>query len=178
MPLLYADPYQINAQIPFGLAPGSYDVVVTSPSGTAKIHATVTAAAAAAAPAIFIASTFLLYGQPVVINVAGGSLNSPSHPASPGSYLTVYLTGQGEVDETVASGVASPDSPLAHPLLPVTATIGGLDAPVSFAGLAPGFVGLFQVNVQVPEIIPGDNGLVITVGDAPSNLVPVAIAQH
>jgi len=72
------------------------------------------------------------------------------------------------------SAVAAEPRP---PVLPVTATIGGLEARVSWAGLAPPYIGLFQVNIQVPEIIPGDNGLIITVGDAASSPIPVAIAK-
>ena len=54
-------------------------------------------------------------------------------------------------------GAASPFSPLAQTKAPVTVTMGGQNAPVSFAGLAPGFVGLYQINAVVPSgIAPGD----------------------
>ena len=60
---------------------------------------------------------------------------------------------------------------------PVTATLGGVNAPVTFAGLAPGFVGLYQVNVKVPEgVAAGDAvSLVITQAEVSSNTVTIAI---
>jgi uncharacterized protein (TIGR03437 family) len=57
-----------------------------------------------------------------------------------------------------------------------TATIGGAAAPVSFSGLAPNFVGLYQVNVQVPTgLAPGNQPLVLTISGASNKpvLLPV-----
>jgi uncharacterized protein (TIGR03437 family) len=49
-------------------------------------------------------------------------------------------------------------SPAAQTLLPVTVTIGGVEVPVAYAGLTPGFVGLYQVNVNLTSGVPtGDN---------------------
>ena len=117
------------------------------------------------------------YVQPYVFNFADSFINGPEHPVKPGGYLVAYLTGQGLVNSPVKTGAAAPLTPLSRPVLPVTASIGGLDARVSWAGLAPSYVGLFQVNIQVPEIIPGDSGLIITVGGAASSPIPVAVAK-
>jgi adhesin/invasin len=58
--------------------------------------------------------------------------------------------------------------PLSSETLTTTATLGGIAAPVTFAGMAPGFAGLVQVNFQVPSQ-PGDLPLQITIGSAQSN---------
>ena len=62
-------------------------------------------------------------------------------------------------------------------LLPMTATIGGVSAPVVFAGLAPGYTGLYQVNAQVPPGIGAGNGVpvVITANSIASNSVSIAV---
>jgi uncharacterized protein (TIGR03437 family) len=57
----------------------------------------------------------------------------------------------------------------------VTATIGGLSAALQFAGLAPGFAGLYQVNVQVPQLASGSYPLQISEGGVPSNAAPVNV---
>jgi uncharacterized protein (TIGR03437 family) len=63
---------------------------------------------------------------------------------------TLYATGLGDVTNRPANGAAAPTSPLAMTRFPVTATIGGSPAEVFFAGLAPGFAGLYQINARLP----------------------------
>ncbi len=71
-------------------------------------------------------------------------------PAAAGTYLSIYCTGLGSVSNQPATGTAAPASPLAVTTTTPTVTIGGVAAQVSFSGLTPGTVGLYQVNVQVP----------------------------
>lgn len=66
------------------------------------------------------------------------SLNSASNPAKVGSYVTLYGTGGGAVNPTVPTGAAAPASPLSNTVSSVTATINGMAANVTFAGLTPG----------------------------------------
>ena len=101
---------------------------------------------------------------------------SPSTPAHAGDVLTVYCTGLGEVHPAVPAGLPSPSKPAAQTNQKVTATIGGIAAEVQFAGLTPGFAGLNQVNVKVPNgVTPGDQvPLVLTVAGQSS--VPVTVA--
>ena len=85
------------------------------------------------------------------MNYPGGTLNAPQNPVHPGEYVVVYLTGQGIVDLRggerggIAGGPACPCRwpRCAHKL-------GGKPVEVAFAGLAPGFVGLLQVNLLMP----------------------------
>ena len=64
----------------------------------------------------------------------------------------------GATNPSVASGVASPLDRLAPALAQPTVTIGGRPAPIDFAGLTPGGVGLYQINLRVPpNAVTGDN---------------------
>ena len=72
-------------------------------------------------------------------------------PATAGDVVAVFATGLGATQPAVSTGVAAPGAePLTRATTTATATVGGKPASVSFAGLAPGFVGLYQVNVQIP----------------------------
>ena len=57
-------------------------------------------------------------------------------------------------------------SPLANTANTLTVSIGGKDAPVQFAGLTPGFVGLYQVNVAVPDNVPKGDAVPATISVA------------
>ncbi|MGA2882156.1 MAG: putative Ig domain-containing protein [Bryobacteraceae bacterium] len=81
------------------------------------------------------------------------SLVSSSNPAKPGEYLVMYLVGMGATNPGVASGVQAPSSPLASVTNQPTVTVGSQPANVAFAGLTPGFVGLYQINFQVPTSV-------------------------
>jgi hypothetical protein len=85
------------------------------------------------------------------------------------------MSGEGAVNPAVVSGAASPN-PAALPMLPVTATIGGQTADVLFAGLAPGGVGLFQVNLRIPTLASGDYPLIVAIGQARSNAPLLAVS--
>ena len=119
---------------------------------------------ASSAPGLFE----LAGNRGLVFNV-DGTLNSTNNAAPSGSVVTAYLTGQGPVDNPVATGAAAPASPLSNATAPASATIGGLNADIQFLGLAPGFVGLLQANIRVPSLPSGDYPLVVTIGGAASN---------
>jgi uncharacterized protein (TIGR03437 family) len=166
-PLLYADGGQINFQIPSGIQPGSGTVFVTSAPGISQeFPFTIDAAA----PGIF------QYGQNRAVATNGlGPLNSPESPAPAGSVIVAYLTGIGPLSATPADGTATPLLPLAQALLPASATIGGVSAPVQFLGLTPTLVGLAQANIQVPALPTGDYPLVIAVGGVSSGPATVSV---
>jgi uncharacterized protein (TIGR03437 family) len=163
-PLFYVSPGQINAQLPYETPTGSATLSV---NGSTPVSFPV----ASSAPGIIV------YGsdRAVAIN-QDYSLNAPEHPALPGGWITVYMTGQGAVHPPVASGAASPSNPVALPALPVTATIGGQPAHVLFAGLVPGGVGLFQVNLQIPALAAGNFPLIVSVGTAASNAPMISVS--
>jgi hypothetical protein len=89
-----------------------------------------------------------------------GSTGPGLQPVSRGQYIQIYATGVGKVQEpggTPPPGDGQParaSSPIFNTVAIAAVTIGGVNAPVSFAGLAPGFVALYQVNVQLPPNAP------------------------
>jgi uncharacterized protein (TIGR03437 family) len=173
-PLLYVGPFQANIQVPFEVQPGENSLTFTNGLGSASGGLAILAAA----PSFFFvyvpaSNTF----TPTIVN-PDGSLNDRNHPAHPGDYLVMYMEGQGLLDHPVKDGQVAPSTPLIRPILPVTATVGGLNAYVEFAGLAPGFAGLFQVNLQVPDIVSGDQGVVVTVGSYSNSPVPITITSR
>jgi uncharacterized protein (TIGR03437 family) len=75
-------------------------------------------------------------------------LNAPAHP---GDFIMLYCTGLGTVDTTTPNG--SPPAGLTHTNITPVIYLGGVVLPsnsVQFSGLAPDFVGLYQINVQLP----------------------------
>jgi uncharacterized protein (TIGR03437 family) len=155
-PLVYASPTQINFQVPSRLVAGSAQMYVTLGGGQSLIF---NFTVVSASPGFFQNTSNHAAAQN-----ADHSANSSSKPATVGSVVSAYLTGQGPVDHPVADGKAAVSSPLAHATDTVSATIGGVAAMVQFLGLAPGFVGLAQANIEVPKLATGDYPMVITVG--------------
>jgi uncharacterized protein (TIGR03437 family) len=77
------------------------------------------------------------------------------------------------VTPAVNSGTAAPAN--TSTVTGVTATIGGSAAKVVFAGLAPGFAGLYQVNIEAPQMTAGTYDLRIFVSGSGSNTAPISI---
>jgi uncharacterized protein (TIGR03437 family) len=102
-----------------------------------------------------------------------------SRPVKRGEFLEIYATGLGQVSRIQGDGQPKPpNTGLAFSVTPEV-TIGGVAAPVSFSGLTPNGVGLYQVNVQAPAGAPlGDAvPVVVTIGGVSSNAVTVAVGQ-
>jgi uncharacterized protein (TIGR03437 family) len=158
-PLLFVSRSQINALVPFEALSGDARMVVAvngQESSPAAFDVIPTA------PGIF---TVLGENHALAVNVTDGTPNSSGHPAQPGEYVTIFLTGQGLLDNPVATGAAAGTSPLSRPLATVAVAIGGQPAEIQFAGLAPGFVGLLQINLKVPDISSGEQSLTVSIGD-------------
>ena len=148
LPLLAAFPGQINAQLPTTLAAGRYPLVVRSIANhAASAGATVTVARYA--PAVFVDAD-----GPAIFHQDGTRLDryNPGHRDEP---LTIYATGLGPTTGgKVTSGVPAPLNPLA-----VTGTIqvffgdptiSDAQEIVDWSGLAPGLIGVYQINCRIP----------------------------
>ena len=164
VPLVYVSDSQINFFVPRLTQPGEATLSVSTPVGrTNPVGVTV----GGVAPGIFsIPGT----GEGAVLLAGTGRLTS-ERPAAPGDYLEIYCTGLGPVEPY------EPGSPLEKTVHRPEITIGGVPATeIPFSGLAPGFVGLYQVNVQVPpDVAPGPQPLRMTVAGAEANEVTVFI---
>ncbi len=177
--LFFSSDGQINAQIPFELPANSRPqmvVRVQREGGAEAISVPETITIAEARPAIFTTNQQGT-GQGAILN-QDSSPNSAKNPEVVGNVIQVFSTGLGNTDPGVPSGQLAPSQePLARVIIPVQAQIGGSSAAVQFAGLAPGFVGLYQVNVQIPAgVEPGSEiPLVLFQNGVPSNTVTVAL---
>lgn len=187
VPLFFSADGQVNGQVPFELAPGTTTQVVATVQAALATPEPITIAAVQ--PGIFTLS-LPREGQGAILiaNVdLGDTLAAPegsipgrtARPARPGEYLTIYCTGLGSVTDPPASGTPALGNPLSYTRAVPAVTIGGIPATVSFSGLAPGFVGLYQVNVEVPANAPAGDAvpLVLTVGGVTANTVTAAIGR-
>jgi minor extracellular serine protease Vpr len=110
------------------------------------------------------------------ITHSNGSLVTPSNPASPGETIVVYVTGTGPVETPQTTGYAAPSDRLVHTTNIPVVTIGGSQGAVYFSGLAPGYVGLYQINVTLPSSLSsGNQQLQVTSNGIASNIVLVPI---
>jgi uncharacterized protein (TIGR03437 family) len=103
-------------------------------------------------------------GQGLIFNAITEARADTNAPAGAGDYLVLYALGLGAVTPSLSIGNGTPSSPYEYAVAPVTVTIGGVPATVLFAGLTPGYVGLYQVNVMMPT------------GVAPGSQVPVTVS--
>lgn len=175
--LTYAGPKQINAVLPYGVPVNSVQQLTVVRNGTYSLPETVVIAQAQ--PAVFTQNQSGTGAGVIMVAKSSGTqfLNTPAMPATASDTLVIYCAGLGAVTPAVPDGSAAPSSPPAETTNPVTVTIGGKAAPVSFAGLAPGFTGLYQVNAVVPQGIATSSAvpLILTVAGAASTPVTVAI---
>ena len=172
-PMFYVSGSQVNVQVPFNTPTGSLTVQVTRNGVAGPAQAV---SMAQFSPGIFTA-TSSGSGAGAILHADNFAGVSTAAPARPGEFIAIFCTGLGPVQPPVPSGNVAPSSPPSQTAFPVTATIGGLPAQVSFSGLAPSFVGLYQVNAQVPAAAPAGSTvpLTLTIGGITSNTVTLAI---
>jgi uncharacterized protein (TIGR03437 family) len=173
-PLFYASPQQINVQIPFELAGKSTaSIQVFSASGPGNVSSV---ALSPTAPGIFTLTSDGK-GPGAILHTNDLSLVSAAKPSAGNEGIAIYATGLGPVSPYVPSGAPGPGSPLSRTSQDVTVLIGGITASVTFSGLAPGLVGLYQVNAIVPPTAPTGNNVSLTlaVGGVTSNTVTIAL---
>jgi uncharacterized protein (TIGR03437 family) len=160
MPLLYASPGQINGQLPFELN-GQVQTVLHTPGGLSDIYY---ADVEAAAPSVFQLSVSGQPGRhPAIIRNKNNQLATLSNPLRPNESFTVFLTGLGEVGPPIQSGTAAPSSPLSVARFEPLLLAGDTPLDVLFAGLAPGFVGVYQINGFLPGYVPRGTQIPLTI---------------
>ena len=162
-PLYYVSPGQINVQVPYETGSGLAVLGVNNNGQVASFPFPV----APATPGLFTA--------------ADGSL-TPSATARQGQTATAYITGDGDTTTFLITGASPPSgtttAKLPRPKLPVTVTVGGLAATVSFAGVPIGLVGISQVNFTVPAAAPlGVQPAVVSVGGVKTQTGRLTVTQ-
>jgi uncharacterized protein (TIGR03437 family) len=122
-------------------------------------------------PGIFTDNGFAL-----AVNWRTGDLIGPDNPAAPGDIIILFTTGNGPVSLNIADRWAAPLDSLAYTVDPFQAMIAGEQIEVLFSGLAPGFVGLYQLNLRLPrDLPPGNLDLQITSPFANSGVVKLPV---
>lgn len=170
VPVLFVSSKQINAQLP--AIEGNTTLRLNTASGSSdNFNMTISPAA----PSIFRVSSGDT-AVPAVVRATNNEFVSTVNPVRPGDVLTIYATGLGRTSPEVPSGTPAPDDQLSNADIPTAVKIGGVPADVLFAGLTPGQIGIYQINVQVSgSIATGDSvPLEITQGGASTSVtVPV-----
>jgi uncharacterized protein (TIGR03437 family) len=148
VPLLSVEPTKIRFQIPWDIV-GVQTIRVTTGESLFEPHAS--------------AATTVSAIEPLVLSAAHGDfrgLVTEDDPAAQGEVLHFYVTGLGPVTPAVGTGQPGPADPPARTITNVewtwwTSGAGTSPAQVLFSGLAPGFIGIYQLSVRVPSSLDG-----------------------
>ncbi len=175
VPMLFVSAGQVNAQLPFEVN-GSATLVLHTPGGMSDNY---NLNILSTAPSVFYTGTAGPNTNiPLLIRSTNNQLVTLSNPIHPGDHLVMYATGLGLVTPNVPVGAPGPSNPPAIAIVLPTVTIGGVAMQVLYAGLVPGDVGVYQIEVAVPIHIPeGFNiPLVISQGSS-STTLPVRVVH-
>jgi uncharacterized protein (TIGR03437 family) len=160
VPIFFVSPTQINAQMPFSMI-GSVTMILRTPGGTSdNFNLTVLPNA----PSVFRANVEGL-GSDVATIVRGlnGELVTPSNPVHKNDSLVIYLTGLGITNPATQDGTPGALDPLASAIVPPQVTLGGSNLALQYAGMAPGEVGVYQINVRVPSSVQSGLSIPLTI---------------
>ena len=174
-PLFYTSATQVAAVVPYELT-GSQAQILVQYNG--QTSSSFTASVASVSPALFTLSLSGT-GQAAAINAADNSINSSTHPAKGGSYVSLYLTGLGQTSPAGQDGAVNGNNgaPLPAPLASVNVSIGGQATTANYIGAAPfSIAGFMQINALVPTGLAAGNAPVSVVVGGVSSQPGVTIA--
>ncbi|MDX2154623.1 MAG: hypothetical protein SFV54_28025 [Bryobacteraceae bacterium] len=159
-PLYYVSPTQINLLVPSSIQPGEY-VLQTTLDGRAGPEVRVTLLPAA--PGLFLSGA-----EWAVATRPDGTVVDAQSPARPGEVIVFYATGLGPVTPRVADGELPERAAVIVGRKQFVLRLNGVpvnDDRILYVGVTPGFAGLYQINVALPEDAPDDPEVEIQVGD-------------
>jgi uncharacterized protein (TIGR03437 family) len=163
VPMLFVSGGQINGQLPFNID-GNAQMTLRTPGG---ISDNFNFSILPAAPSIFRSgSAGPQVGLATITRADNGELVTPTNPVRGGDSIVIWATGLGRTMPAIDAGLPSPSDPLASAVITPTVILAGVALDVQYAGLAPGSVGLYQINATVPKTVPQglDMPLVISQG--------------
>jgi uncharacterized protein (TIGR03437 family) len=176
LPIYYTSDRQVNAQIPFNVNINTKQQIVIKRGDAVSVPQTIVVSPAE--PAVYTVSQ-TGQGQGTIVAVRADrsqTIADASAPARAGDTIVIYCTGLGEVSPAVAQGTLAPLAPLSRTTAPVTVDIGGRPAPVAFAGLTPGQIGLYQVNAVIPQGVEAGDAVPLTLTVHGQTSPPVTLA--
>jgi uncharacterized protein (TIGR03437 family) len=151
VPVLFVSTQQINGQLPFNVD-GNAQMTLRTPGG---ISDNFNFSILAAAPSIFRTGTAgPETGLATITRADNGQLITPTNPVHPGDSIVIWATGLGRTSPPIDSGLPAPSDPLAGAVIATNVVLGGVSLDVQYAGLAPGSIGLYQINATVPKSVP------------------------
>ncbi len=160
VPIVFVSPKQINVQLPFE-AVGNVTLIVRTPGGVSDNFNLVISPTA---PRIFLSgSAGDIDNLPTLVRNTNNLLVTDTNPVHRGDAVTIYLTGMGTVNPAAPAGQPAPVDPLATVIIQPEVTLGGVRLPVYFAGLSPGQVGVYQIDVAVPTSTPTGLSIPLTI---------------
>ena len=173
VPLYYLSDGQLDVQIAAELAPNQQYPIVVSANGKLTTPQLIDVAP------VQLGIAHYDDGHVIAQHGVGSAYVTAASPAKPGEVLVMYLSGMGPTNPAVKSGDAAPNvEPLARVTLTPTVMVNGQMAKLEFAGLTPGFVGLYQVNFDVPtNATTGDLDLVVIQNGVSSNTTKLPVAK-
>jgi uncharacterized protein (TIGR03437 family) len=170
LPLYYASPGQINAEIPVELPLNRPQAVIVANGGAYTLPDNINITAVSPGVAAYASGA-------VIAQHADFSLVDGGHPAHPGEVLIMYLVGMGATNPSTPTGQQT-TGPLEPAVVQPTVMVDGQPALVSFAGLTPGGIGLYQINFQVPTgARSGNLNVVVAQGDVVANVTTLPVAK-
>jgi uncharacterized protein (TIGR03437 family) len=174
LPLRYVGGGQINAQVPFNIGINTAQQLVVTNGST--LSAPQSVVVAAAQPGVYTQDQSGS-GPGIIVDLNTGAVVTASHPAHVGDVLVIYCNGLGAVNPALPTGTPAPlNGPLSSTVNQLTVSVGGMNAPVSFAGLVPGYPDLYQVNSVVPAGIATGNSVPVILTIAGQSSPPVTLA--
>jgi uncharacterized protein (TIGR03437 family) len=164
---------QINLQVPYEITGQTTVSIQVNANGV--LSNTVQVSVMQAHPGIFTVDGAV----GAILHGIGNAPVTASNPALPNEVILIYATGLGPVSPAPRTGYGAPGAePLARTMITPTVTIRGVNAPVQFSGLAPNYVGLYQVNVAIPAgTAAGSVPVIISSGGTASNTAYVTVGQ-
>jgi uncharacterized protein (TIGR03437 family) len=147
-PLLAVSPSQINFQVPSVTGTGNAQIAINVPGQGIVAQS---GQVVASSPGIFLMDFFSLDRPGAVLSEAN-QLTSSTVRANRNEVIQIFATGAGPLTQPIADGVPAPTLPLVQTILAPRVFIGNEEATVEFSGLAPGYVGLWQINALIPDV--------------------------
>ena len=160
---------QINFQVPWEIGTQTSVPVVVTNNGVVSSPVQVTVRKAQ--PGVFTVDGI----HAVAVHGVSQKPVSASDPAASGEIIVLYATGLGPVNNQPHTGSAASITARSDTTLATSVTIGGKNAPVMFSGLTPGYVGLYQINLTVPNAGSGAQDLIVTVGEVAGSTVKIQL---
>lgn len=166
VPMLFSSPNQINGQLPFNVE-GNASMILRTPGGASNNY---NFTILPTAPSVFrTGAAGPDSGLATIVRARNNELVTLANPIHRGDSIVIYATGMGRTNPAIEAGVPASADPPSTALIPPALTLGGMALPVAFAGLAPGEVGVYQINATVPGWAPMGMAVPLTITQGTSS---------